>query len=334
MTSQSTTPTSSNVAQKPPLLPAYLIVGEDELKRRRTIERLRMRAREEGDIDFNHDEFDAESSTTTGSAIASACNTLPFASNIRLVEVKHVDKLKKDDADILTAYLTSPSPSTVLALMAEKLAKNTRLYKAVDAIGKNAVIDCAPPKRYDLAKMLRSMAVGYGFAMTDAAANKLIDLVGEDTVRLDQELNKISLALVGQDTVTDRDVESLVARTTEAKPWELVNAFCDRDLKLCLEQLSTMNESPIRLLALCVTRLRELACAKSLEKRGAGNELATIFKAPAWRFKNHPRWARNFTEQELKEAFVSARDCERVLKSTSLGTQAFEDWLVSVIVRN
>lgn len=317
--------------QKPSLLSAYLIVGEDELKRRRTSERLLKRVAEEGDIEFNHDTFDGE--RATGSAIASACNTLPFASNIRLVEVKQADKLKKEDTDVLVAYLASPSPTTVLALLADKLAKNTKLYKAVAALGKNSIIDCAPPKRYDLVKMLRSMAVSYGFTLTDGAANKLIDLVGEDTIRLDQELNKISLAAMGQDVVTDRDVEALVARTSQTKPWEFVNAFCERDLTLCLQQLSTMNESPIRLLSLCVARMRELACAQSLEARGTETDLSTVFKMPAWRFKNHKRWARNYSEYELKQAFISARDCEQKLKSTTPGELIFKDWIIAVVSR-
>lgn len=69
---------------------------------------------------------------------------------MRLVEVRAADKLKKADAEQLVSYLGSPNGSTVLALVAEKLAKNTRLYKAVAAAGKTAVIDCAPLKRYEL----------------------------------------------------------------------------------------------------------------------------------------------------------------------------------------
>lgn len=311
------------------LLPAYLVVGEDALKRRTVLERLRARVAQLGDLEFNHDEFDGEKAT--GSDIAVACNTLPFASDMRLVEVTHADKLAKQDAEVLCAYLAAPSESTVLALSAEKLAKNTRLHKAVAALGKSAVIDCAPMKRYELVRALRSMAVGHGFTLAESGASKLVELVGEDTVRLDSELRKLALAHAGNNPVGEREVSSLVARTTEAKPWELVDAFSARDLRTCLRILPQLDSaSPYALIGMCVNRLRELACAKSLDQRGQAGMLADTLKVPAWRVKNHVTWSRSFSEGELAHAFSTARDCERAMKSGTDPGSAFKDWLISV----
>ena len=140
------------------------------------LKRLHARIAKLGDIDFNHDVFHGESAS--GDDIVSACNTVPFASDVRLVVVHAADALKKSDAEALVAYLSEPSQSTVLCLVARKLAKNTRLYKAVAAVGKKAVIDCAPMKKYELPKH-RSRHGGYArHHMDDAAAHRLIELVG------------------------------------------------------------------------------------------------------------------------------------------------------------
>ena len=314
------------------LLPVYLAVGEDELKRRTVVERLRKRVESMGDLSFNHDVFDAASAS--GSDIAIACNTLPFASPVRLVEVNQADKLLKQDAEILVAYLSAPSESTVLLLSADKLAKNTKLYKAVSAIGSGAVIDCAPMKRYELAKALRSMAVGQGFTISERAAQRLIELVGEDTIRLDTELKKIALAHKGSDPVSEREVESFVARTSEAKPWEFVDAFSRRDIRECLRLLPLINSSsPYALLALCTSRLRELCCAQALDARGETRLLASTLKVPDWRVKNHVAWSRNFTSQELRQSFKSVRDCERAMKSGADPDSTFKTWLVKFASR-
>ena len=90
------------------LLPAYLVVGEDALKRRTVLERLRKRIAELGDFEFNHDEFDAENAD--GSQIAIACNTLPFASELRLVEVFNIEKLKKLTCSLHTSQLQIKVP--------------------------------------------------------------------------------------------------------------------------------------------------------------------------------------------------------------------------------
>lgn len=314
------------------LLPAYLVVGEDALKRETVMTRLRARLATLGDLSFNSDEFNGE--TALGDDVVTACNTVPFASPVRLVEVRGAEKLKKGDSEALVSYLSSPNEMTVLALIAEKMAKNTRLFKAVNALGKAAVIDCAPLKRFELPKTIRSLAVGHGVTLTQGAANKLIELVGEDTVHLDSELKKIALAHRGTDAVNEHEIVEMVARTAEVKPWELVDALSARDLQKCLLYLGRMKStSPHALLALCTTRLRELLCAHALADRGNAQGIAAALKMPDWRCKNHARWALLFSSEELRNAVIAARNTERAMKSGADPATAFLEWVLLVTAR-
>lgn len=311
-------------------LGAYLVVGEDALKRETVIKRLRTRLEKLGDIAFNSDEFDGE--IATGEDIVSACNTVPFASPLRLVYVRNTEKLKKADTEPLIAYLKAPNETTVLALEAEKLAKNTRLYKAVAAVGAKAVITCAAPKSWELPKQVRAMATSHGIVLTEGAATTLVELVGEDTVHLDSELKKIALAHLGPDAVSDREVRSLVARTSEVKPWTFTDAFADRNLVRCLALLTMMDSvSPLQLIALCTGRIRELMCAQSLNARGEGGMLAKTLGLPDWRVKNHRAQARRFTPQELRRALASARDAEQAMKSGSDPDETFRSWVIATL---
>ena len=314
------------------LLACYLVVGEDALKKRTTQERLRKRMEAYGPLDFNHEVFDAQ--TATGEAVVDACNTLPFASEKRLVEVNEIDKFQKASQDLIVDYLSHPNETTVLLLVADKLAKNTRLYKAVAAIGKNSVISCEPKKRYDLVRDVRNMAPSHGFTMTAAAAERLVELVGEDTIRIDTELRKLSLAKQGGNAVTDRDVDALVARTAAPKPWEFADAFASRNLRRCIDLLEKLDATPTYLLSLCVTRIRELICAQSLDARGQSNRLPEELGLSAnqgWRVKNHLKWSRAFRAGKLEAALISARDCERAMKSGGDQNDALVDWLLDVL---
>lgn len=315
---------------KDSLLPVYLIVGEDELKRQTVLKRLKIRVESLGDISFNYDEFNGEN--VAGVDIVSACNTMPFASDLRLVRVNATDKLKKADAEELISYVESPSPSTVLALVADKLAKNTRLYKAIAAHGSKAIIECAPLKRYELTKTLRSVAVGHGITLSEGAAQALVDLVGENTIHLDSEIKKIALSHRGNDAVNEHEVRALVSQTAEVKPWEFVDAFASRNLTKALKCLNRMESaSPHALLAMCVTRLRELICARALIERGSAHQLPKTLGVPDWRVKNHTNWARQFTRKELRNALIGARDAERHMKSGADPHKVFLEWTLSVI---
>ena len=314
------------------LLPAYLVNGEDELKRETVLKRLRARMDKLGDMDFNSDAFDGE--TALGGDIVAACNTMPFAAEARLVVVRNADALKKADSEALVEYLAEPSSTTVLAVVARKLAKNTRLYKALAAMGKQAVIDCTPKKAYELPKTVRGMAVSHGITMSDAGARRLVELVGENTVHLDAEIKKLALAHAGGQPIGPAEVEALVTRSAEVKPWDFTAAFAARDTAECVNLLGKMESaSPYALIGMCVTRLRELIAAHALAARGQGGakELAAYLKQPEWRVKNHPAWARRWTAGELRRALITARDAERAMKSGTDPHDAFKDWMLSVL---
>ncbi len=316
------------------LLPAYLVVGDDALKREAVMKKLRMRLEKLGDLSFNFDSFSGDSAQ--GDQIVAACQTIPFASEKRLVQLDDAEKLKKRDADAVVAYLASPSESTVLIMLAEKMNASSALYKAASKIGKSAIIDCARPKARALPAHVVRMAKSFGLEMNERAAVKLIELVGEDTVRIDAELNKLSLALGAPAKITERDIKVHVAQVSEAKPWEFVNAFSARNIGECMRLYSLMpSVSPLALLSMCTSRIRELICAKSLEAEGASiaSALPKALGVPDWKVKSHASYARMFSAEELRDSLEGAMHAERAMKSGSDVDAAFIDWVLESLKR-
>lgn len=313
-------------------LAAYLVVGEDARKRQHVFARMESRISALGDLDFNEDVFSGPS--CDGAALLTACNTPPFACEYRLVVVKDAEHLPKAVADALVDYLGAPNATTVLYLEAAKLGKNTRLYKACAEVGKQAVIDCTPRKARDLPAKVRDFAASRGAAITPAAAQELVSLVGEDTMRLDAEIAKIVAAVGKGATIGLSDVKENVAATAEPKPWDLTDALAARDARRCLSLRARMpSQSPYSLLPRCVTTLRELLVAKDLSGRGTA-ALASELGKPAWMVKNHQRWASGFTSRELEGALVSAAECEAGMKSGGDADLLFDCWMLSVCTRS
>lgn len=256
------------------LLPAYLIVGSDELKAKETVSRLKRRL-EPGFDAFNLDERPA-SSDLEPQELLSSLNTMPFGSGFRLVVVTGADHLAKPVSEALVGYLGDPNPSCILCLVAEKLAKTTRLYKAIAALGAKSVIDCSPAKRWDLPKRLVRMAQARGMRIDNAAADELIARVGESTTMLDRQIGTLSELCRGAGVITRADVERYVTRIAEVKPWVFLDAVCARDARQALELYNLMQKpSEIALVTMLVDRLRELVCTQSLVARGQASDIAT-----------------------------------------------------------
>lgn len=295
------------------LLPAYLAVGADELKRRRSVERLEAHLDEQF-RDFNLDEREAAADLTAEDLLASL-QALPFGPGPRLVVVRRAEKLPKPVSEAVVSYLKDPNPTTVLLLVAESLAKGTRLYKAVAALGPKAVVDCSAKRRSELPALVSRMAASRGKTMSADAASELVSLVGESTVMLDTQVRTLCELVGDADEVTLDDVRTHVRRVAEVKPWDFLDAVSARDLPRALELYSMMPDpSQVFLLSLVTGRLRELVCAKSLGARGESALVAEALGRKEWQVRRLPGWARRFSDEELAGCFRLCADAERALK--------------------
>lgn len=302
------------MAQTAKLLPAYLVVGADELKRRAAVTRLKARL-DEGFSAFNLDERVASGDIDTQDLLSSL-NTLPFGDSFRLVLVERAEKLPKPVVEALVGYLANPNTACVLCLVAESLAKSTQLYKAVAKVGKQAIIDCTPKKRWELPPQVVRMASAHGMHMNQQAAEELVSRVGESTILIDAQLKVLAELCCDSGTITVADVERNVVRTAEVKPWDFLDALSARDAAKALGLYHLMqNPSQVMLCSLVAGRLRELICAKDLDARGQSSLLASELGKQAWQVKNHTGWARRFAPGELERALVGCARCERGLKS-------------------
>lgn len=314
------------------LLPAYLVVGSDELKRSHAVARMKKRLEASGLADFNLDERDM-SKEQTPEDVLSSLNTFPMGADFRLVILRPCDRLPKAMSEMLIDYLKNPSSTTVLLLVAEKLAKNTRLYKAVAKIDKKAIVECASKKRWELPQQVRSMATAHGKAITQGGAEELVSRVGESTRMLDNELKKLASMVDGAE-ITQADVERFVVRTAEPRPWDFLDAVSARNLPKALSLLRTMPQrQEIMLYSLLTTRIRELIYAKALDARGEGSTLARALGLQSWQVKNHLRWARGFKMSELLGALESAVDVELALKGSQTSDVALVRWVTQICTR-
>ncbi|AEB06937.1 DNA polymerase III, delta subunit [Coriobacterium glomerans PW2] len=311
------------------LLPGYLIIGADEVKRDIAVGRLKARLEMDGMADFNLDERDMTKEQDVDSLISSL-NTFPMDAPFRLVILYGCDRLAKPMSEMLVDYFGDPAPTTVCLVIATSLSRSTRLHKAVSALGAQALIDCATKKRWELPGQVQSMMRRHGKTMTRQAAEELVGRSGLSTRMLDNELKKLA-RMTEAPEIGVADVERLVMRTAEVQPWDLLDALSARDIARSIELYQLMpSNSDIRLYALIAGRLRELICAKALDARGHPRDLARELGVQAWQVKNHIRWSRGFAMIELLDALRAAVRVELALKGSRDSRTALLRWIAQI----
>ncbi len=225
------------------------------------------------------------------------------------------DKLPKEVSEALIGYLDKPNPSCTLVLVADKLAKNTRLYKAVAALGKQTIVECAPIEARDLPTHVSKLAKAHGIAIDAQASAELIARVGDTTTMLDTQIAVLAQLCRDAGVIRKSDVEQHVARIAEVKPWPFLDALSSRNVRDAVVQYRLLGDGQaVRILALAVGRIRELICARSLDGRGTPGLLASELGKQDWQVRNHMRWSRAFKDGELEAALHACADADAALK--------------------
>ena len=309
----------------------YLIYGEQDLLVERALEALKRNVGEVADLDFNMETFAGESADAD--EIVAACNTLPFASERRLVVVRAVDKMAKDGLDALVTYISNPSPTTILALVAKKMAKNTRLYKSVDKLG--GLLEREGPKSYEWPKAVQDLFARKGRQVSADGAELLVNSVGKDLRRLSVEVDKAVAFTGDKATLSREDIEQVVSTTATASVFELNSALANRDCARALRLVDRLlgdGESIFGLHALALRQVRDLITARALIDRGESSTsaLAKALGRPDWQIKNLPRQAAAFTSEELVDILRSAAVGEAEMKTSRDARLVFERWIVKV----
>jgi DNA polymerase III subunit delta len=298
------------------LKPVYLITGGDRPKIQRALRRLRDRVGEDATELLSAND-------TTGDDAVAACNSLGLlGGGGRLVIVEDVDRWKAADAKSITAYLASPAPDTVLALVAAEMKKDSALAKASAKAGDVLVYDV--PKRR-LSEWVTKQFADRKIAVDGEAARLLIEIVGEDPEELASEVDKIA-TWSGGEPVGAKEIQLLAAGCAEIPGYELTDAWGRRDLPASLTACQTLLERSgdpvtrtvpmlIGMLVAHVGRVRD--CQMYAEEGLSAREAAS-------RLKRHPFYveklfvqARNYGPDELRTAVIRLAELDHAVKGGS-----------------
>jgi DNA polymerase III delta subunit len=298
------------------LKPVYLLTGSDRPKVQRALRRLRDRIGEDA-VEL----LSAEGAT--GEDAVAACNSMGLlGGGRRLVVVEDVERWKAGDVKAVGAYLASPAPDTVLALVANELKKDSALGKASAKAGEILVYDVV---RRRLPEWVAKQFAERNVTVEPEAARVLVEIVGEDPEELAGEVDKIA-TWAGGDAVTAADIARLAVGCAEVPGYELTDAWGRRDLPAALAACQTLLErsgDPVSrtvpaLIGLLVGHVGRVRDCQAFAAEGL------TAKEAAARLKRHPFYveklyaqARNYDSDELRQAVVRLAELDHAVKGGS-----------------
>ncbi len=217
-------------------------------------------------------------------------------------------------------YLDHPAPRAWVVLLAEgakarDLAKHPvwgRLQKAGAALGFYRL------KEAELLQWLNQEAQGLGKTLALAAAQRLVEIVGDNLAELSQELEKLALYAGGEKTLTPNLVNQLATHSRSFNIFALVEALGEpgpHKRLTALAQLLDLGEQPPKILGMLARQLRLLIKFKE--------------KAPGlspWDIKRLAPQAPRFSEAALRSHLFLLDQIDWQLKTSAGNPRLWLEW--------
>jgi len=174
--------------------------------------------------------------------VINACRRYPMFSEKQVVIIKEAQDLK--GIEKLESYVEKPLASTLLfvAYKGKRVDGRTKLAKLL----KEKAVLMSTKKMYDsaLPEWTSELVKQKGYTITKKALFLLIDHIGNDLGRLNNEVGKLALNLKDRKQITEDEIEKYVGVSKEFNVFELQQAIAQRDLYKAVRIVQYFGSNP------------------------------------------------------------------------------------------
>ncbi len=209
------------------LKPIYFLMGEEPYYIDRISELIENSVLDESEKGFN--QVIMYGRDVTIDEIVSSAKRYPMMADKQVIIVKEAQDLSRS-IEKLVAYAQNPQPTTVLVFnyKYKKLDKRKKLYKTIE---KNGLL-YESKKLYDnqVSDWIRRVLSGKNYKIEPKAALMLVEFLGTDLSKINNELEKLITILPEDSIITPEDIETNIGISKDFNNFELRKAVGEKQI--------------------------------------------------------------------------------------------------------
>ena len=247
-----------------------VVHGKEQMLRRTVVEAFR-RSLEDKHGPFETYVYDGEQAALA--EVLDELRAYSLMQRFKLVVVDHADKFLTNHRDAMTRYAEGPVDHAALLLRSDTWRPGN-FDKRVAKHGQ--VVKCDVASERDAAKWLVQRAkTKHAAELKPAAADRLVERLGAELMRLDSELGKLAL-LAGDEPITRALVDETVGRESDEQVWAaqeavlktLVTGDARPALTMIDELIRVARHDPVPVTYFVADVARKLAVAEAMRRSG------------------------------------------------------------------
>ena len=208
------------------LKPIYFLMGEEPYYIDKLTEFIEQNVLEEHERDFNQSILYGRDVTMED--VIGTAKRFPMMADRQVVVVREAQELSRT-IDKLEAYAENPQQTTVLvfAYKYKTLDKRKKITKLLDKVG----VVFESKKLYDnqVGDWIKRVLSGQGYSIDNKAVAMLVEFLGTDLSKINNELEKLKIILPKGHTFTPNDIEENIGFSKDFNNFELRKAIGEKN---------------------------------------------------------------------------------------------------------
>ncbi len=220
--------------------PVYWLEGEEEYFIDKAIEYAEHHILNESEASFNLSVFYGKDANWAD--IINACRRYPMFAERQVVLLKEAQQMR--EVEKLESYIENPLGSTVFIVSYKEKKLDARKKFAKLVKEKGVLITTKKMYDKDLPEWTQQLVHSKGLTITPKGLALLVDHIGNDLVRIENEVDKLSVNLGKRTSITEDDIEQYIGVSKDYNVFELQSAMAARDLARSIRIIQYFEANP------------------------------------------------------------------------------------------
>ena len=266
--------------------------------------------------------------------VVSHAKRYPMMAERQVIIVKEAQDLSRTIENLLS-YVENPQPTTVLVFCYKYKTLDKR-KKLTKSIAKNAVL-FESKKLYDnqVPDWIRRVLAGRGHTITPKAAQMLVEFLGNDLGKVNNELEKLQLIIKPGEQITPQLIEENIGISKDFNNFELQKAIGEEDVKKAFAIMQYFSQNPknnplIMTVALLYSFFAKLLKYHALANKG---DAAKVLRVSPYFIKDYQVAARNYPMKKVSAIISSIREIDMKSKGVGAANLSQADLLKELLVK-
>jgi DNA polymerase-3 subunit delta len=303
--------------------PVYWLEGEEEYFIDKAVEFAEHHILNESEASFNLSVFYGKDANWAD--VVNACSRYPMFAERQVVVLKEAQQMR--DVEKLESYIEKPLASTVFVVSykEKKLDARKKFTKLVKE--KGVLITTKKMYERELPQWTQELIQSKQLTITQKGLALLVDHIGNDLVRIENEIDKLSVNLGKRTTITEDDIEQYIGVSKDYNVFELQSALAAKDLARSIRIIQYFEANPKAAPIQLVLPSLYSFFSKVFMVFGAGTSdeksVAAAIGVNPYFMKDYMQAAKLYTYPGVEKALLLLHSYN--LKSVGVGSTGIED---------